>query len=141
MVQILQLELTPSPTTPASIPALTSTPSKRARKEQEGSSPQRSLKRAKPSSSGGAKTEETLGGRSLISRMSSVERVNPTTMIPRIALPSLPSFLKDYMVCQRPVIITGAMQGWPAMGGGRFADRCWSNMAYLKRVAGLRTGT
>ena len=37
-----------------------------------------------------------------------------------------------------PVIVTGAMEHWPAMGA-LGPQRSWSNMAYLKSVAGRRT--
>ena len=33
-----------------------------------------------------------------------------------------------------PVVLTGCMDDWPAM-----TCRPWSDMSYLKRVAGLRT--
>ncbi|CAM9723357.1 unnamed protein product, partial [Phaeothamnion confervicola] len=36
--------------------------------------------------------------------------------LPRVHCPSLTAFLRDYMQQARPVIITGAMNNWPALG-------------------------
>eukprot|EP00884_Botryococcus_braunii_P020764 jgi/Botrbrau1/7371/Bobra.0316s0015.3 len=54
---------------------------------------------------------------------------------PRERLPSLECFLMDYMRgggTGKPVLITGAMEHWPAM------ER-WQDLGYLVRVAGPRT--
>jgi hypothetical protein len=52
--------------------------------------------------------------------------------IPRIPAPSLMTFLLSYMKTQTPVILTGAMEDWPAL-------HRWPDMNYLKHVAGPRT--
>jgi Cupin-like domain len=46
--------------------------------------------------------------------------------------PSLLCFLSTYMEQQRPVVIRGAMQHWPAL-------QQWHNFNYLKYKAGFRT--
>ncbi|EGG17288.1 transcription factor jumonji [Cavenderia fasciculata] len=55
-------------------------------------------------------------------------------MVERIRLPSLQSFKKDFMELDRPVVITDAMTAWPAC-----TTRHWSDLDYLKKVAGFRT--
>ncbi|GAM29066.1 hypothetical protein SAMD00019534_122420, partial [Acytostelium subglobosum LB1] len=55
-------------------------------------------------------------------------------MIPRLVAPPLQVFWNDNMKTHTPVVITGAMSHWPAL-----STRPWSNMSYLKRVAGMRT--
>jgi hypothetical protein len=60
-------------------------------------------------------------------------------MIPiqRVAMPSLETFATEYLARSIPVIITGAMEHWPAMGkDGK--GRGWSDLSYLERVAGRR---
>ncbi|GAQ89752.1 hypothetical protein KFL_005580040 [Klebsormidium nitens] len=52
--------------------------------------------------------------------------------IPRRHVPSLEAFLCEHMLAERPVIVTGVVTQWPAF-------RRWGDLAYLKRVAGLRT--
>ncbi|KAL4422327.1 hypothetical protein ABPG75_008524 [Micractinium tetrahymenae] len=47
-------------------------------------------------------------------------------------LPSLEAFWRDYMSTETPVVISGAMEDWPAL-------RRWADPAYLIRVAGPRT--
>ena len=54
--------------------------------------------------------------------------------IKRISAPSISKFLNDHINPSIPVIITGAMNHWPAMSG----ERRWSNLNYLRRVAGPR---
>lgn len=49
----------------------------------------------------------------------------------RSSLP-LESFLRDYFLANRPVIITDCMSHWPAITK-------WKDVDYLKRVAGDRT--
>ncbi|CBJ29518.1 conserved unknown protein [Ectocarpus siliculosus] len=55
--------------------------------------------------------------------------------IRRIIMPPLDVFRRDYMQAETPVILSGVLDGWPAMG----ASRSWSNPSYLKKVAGRRT--
>ncbi|KAL4425057.1 hypothetical protein ABPG77_001835 [Micractinium sp. CCAP 211/92] len=47
-------------------------------------------------------------------------------------LPSLEAFWRDYMSQGTPVVISGAMEDWPALSR-------WADPAYLVRVAGPRT--
>jgi len=56
--------------------------------------------------------------------------------IPRIQAPSMEKFLTQYMIPRTPVILVGVLDSWPA-----FVDpkRRWSNLQYLKSVAGRRT--
>lgn len=54
--------------------------------------------------------------------------------VERIRRPSMERFLRDYMQKGVPVIITGGMDGWPAMN-----ERAWANLDYLKSIAGPRT--
>uniref|UniRef100_A0A6B2L7B5 JmjC domain-containing protein 5 n=1 Tax=Arcella intermedia TaxID=1963864 RepID=A0A6B2L7B5_9EUKA len=61
--------------------------------------------------------------------------LNPSLEIPRVKVPSLTCFLRNYMSCKKPVIITGLMANWPALGGAR----SWNNFSYLKSIAGMRT--
>jgi hypothetical protein len=42
-------------------------------------------------------------------------------------------------VSREPVVITGAMEFWPALGRAAGPDRSWKDVRYLRRVAGLRT--
>ncbi|KDO29929.1 hypothetical protein SPRG_05119 [Saprolegnia parasitica CBS 223.65] len=60
------------------------------------------------------------------------------TIIECISPPSMTVFRERYMRPHRPVVIRGAMDHWPAMGLDG-AQRGWSNLQYLKRVAGMRT--
>lgn len=60
--------------------------------------------------------------------------------IPRVHCPSLNNFLAEYMQKSVPVILTGCMDAWPASGKlEEYKDRAWSNLEYVKSVAGLRT--
>ena len=54
--------------------------------------------------------------------------------LPRLRLPPLAYFFNECMQPGQPAVLTGAMAGWPAM-----SSRPWSDLAYLKRVAGHRT--
>jgi Cupin-like domain len=57
----------------------------------------------------------------------------PCTRVPLLLqAPSLLCFLSIYMEQQRPVVIRGAMQHWPAL-------QQWHNFNYLKFKAGFRT--
>jgi lysine-specific demethylase 8 len=47
--------------------------------------------------------------------------------VERIRRPSMERFLREYMQKGIPVIITGGMDGWPAMN-----ERAWANLNYLK---------
>eukprot|EP00903_Cladosiphon_okamuranus_P019922 g18309.t1 len=55
--------------------------------------------------------------------------------IQRITMPPLDVFQRDYMETATPVILSGVLDGWPAMG----ATRNWSNPSYMRAVAGRRT--
>ena len=39
----------------------------------------------------------------------------------------------------QPVILTGAMEFWPALGRAAGLGHAWKDVNYLRRVAGLRT--
>jgi len=54
------------------------------------------------------------------------------TEIPRVNAPSLLEFKSKIMKSRSPVIVTNAMNAWPAM-------KRWSDVSYLRRVAGHRT--
>ncbi|KAL6073144.1 Lysine-specific demethylase 8 [Balamuthia mandrillaris] len=62
--------------------------------------------------------------------------LNSKCGIERVHVPSLERFYKDFMSKERPVIVTGLMDTWPAL---QDEQRRWSNLEYLKRVAGCRT--
>ncbi len=53
--------------------------------------------------------------------------IRPDFEIQRIQEPSMMDFYKNYMKAEKPVIITGAMDSWPAMN-----ERSWSDLQYLK---------
>ena len=53
---------------------------------------------------------------------------------PLLRLPSLAFFFNEHMVPSRPAVLTGVIDGWPAC-----STRPWSNLEYLKSVAGHRT--
>ena len=59
----------------------------------------------------------------------------PRKAIMRVEAPSLSEFLEQHMNTRVPVILTGAMEHWPALGPG---ERAWSDLDYLRRVAGQR---
>eukprot|EP00026_Physarum_polycephalum_P005170 Phypoly_transcript_05200.p1 GENE.Phypoly_transcript_05200~~Phypoly_transcript_05200.p1 ORF type:complete len:411 (-),score=58.03 Phypoly_transcript_05200:13-1245(-) len=60
--------------------------------------------------------------------------INPEYEIKRVAAPSMQQFFREYMTPKIPVIITGCMDHWPALN-----QRDWSDLEYLKKVAGMRT--
>ena len=44
------------------------------------------------------------------------------------------------MYDSKPVIITGALEHWPALGKqSEYKGRAWKNIEYLRKVAGFRT--
>ncbi|KAG7386156.1 Lysine-specific demethylase 8 [Phytophthora pseudosyringae] len=57
----------------------------------------------------------------------------------RLEIPTLEEFRRDVMLQNEPVIITGAMEFWPALGRAAGSERAWKDVKYLRRVAGLRT--
>nr|SVE75826.1 EOG090X0844 [Daphnia hispanica] len=59
-------------------------------------------------------------------------QLNKENLIETVHAPSIEAFLLDIMG-KKPVVITGAMDFWPAMGDSR-----WS-VNYLRKVAGYRT--
>lgn len=59
--------------------------------------------------------------------------LNVNCLIQRCECPSLMKFQKEFFNCKCPVIITGAMDHWPAR-----SSRFWS-IDYIKQVAGTRT--
>uniref|UniRef100_A0A8C8HEQ4 Lysine (K)-specific demethylase 8 n=1 Tax=Oncorhynchus tshawytscha TaxID=74940 RepID=A0A8C8HEQ4_ONCTS len=63
----------------------------------------------------------------------SVPVVKQALAVPRIHCPSLESFKKDYLDPQKPVILEGIIDHWPA-----FKNHPWS-IEYLQTVAGCRT--
>uniref|UniRef100_M4BPS2 JmjC domain-containing protein n=1 Tax=Hyaloperonospora arabidopsidis (strain Emoy2) TaxID=559515 RepID=M4BPS2_HYAAE len=56
-----------------------------------------------------------------------------------VKMPTLDEFRHRIMMQNKPVIITGAMEFWPALGRAAGPDRAWKNEEYIRRVAGLRT--
>jgi lysine-specific demethylase 8 len=64
--------------------------------------------------------------------------IDKSREIERVLLPDLMQFKYKYMDRGQPVIVTGAMEAWPAMGvdGG---SRSWENLDYIVGVAGHRT--
>jgi hypothetical protein len=72
------------------------------------------------------------------SKRQRVEAVGGLPQVPRARQPSLLEFLMRYMRPRVPVVLTGCMDAWPAMGRlPEYAGRCWSDMRYIKKV-GLR---
>lgn len=59
--------------------------------------------------------------------------INPAHAVPRIHCPSLERFRSDFLDPQKPVIIEGITDHWPA-----FAEHPWS-IDYLRTIAGCRT--
>nr|SVE75196.1 EOG090X0844 [Daphnia dolichocephala] len=59
-------------------------------------------------------------------------QLNKEKLVETVHLPTIETFLLDIMG-KKPVVITGAMDYWPAMGESR-----WS-ISYLRKVAGYRT--
>ena len=60
-------------------------------------------------------------------------RIEPKQEIERCHCPSLETFTREFLSRKRPVIITGAMDFWPAL-----SSRQWT-MDYIKDKAGYRT--
>ncbi|KAF0743332.1 hypothetical protein AaE_008548, partial [Aphanomyces astaci] len=61
------------------------------------------------------------------------------TPLARVDAPSMHAFLTSYMHSNEPVIITGAMNQWPALGKTHGGQRQWANLNYLRQVAGRRS--
>ncbi|KAI7803201.1 lysine-specific demethylase 8 [Triplophysa rosa] len=59
--------------------------------------------------------------------------INPARAVPRIQCPSLERFRSDFLDPQKPTIIEGIINHWPA-----FTEHPWS-IDYLRSVAGCRT--
>ncbi|GIL48569.1 hypothetical protein Vafri_5055 [Volvox africanus] len=57
---------------------------------------------------------------------------SPGRRVPTVERPGLEDFLTSYMVPEQPVVITGAMEHWPAMTR-------WGDLSYLEHAAGCRT--
>ncbi|GLI66311.1 hypothetical protein VaNZ11_010086, partial [Volvox africanus] len=57
---------------------------------------------------------------------------SPGSRVPAVERPGLEDFLMSYMVPEQPVVVTGAMEHWPAMTR-------WGNLSYLEHAAGCRT--
>lgn len=49
--------------------------------------------------------------------------------IPTITCPSLESFYDDYLLADKPVVLKGCVEHWPAMAG----DRSWKNLNYINK--------
>src|SRR5690606_2039441 len=58
--------------------------------------------------------------------------------IPRVSRLSLQEFEEKYLKKQVPVIITDALEDWPAMRP-KEEERSWENIDYIRRIAGYRT--
>ncbi|KAG7400693.1 Bardet-Biedl syndrome 7 protein [Phytophthora boehmeriae] len=57
----------------------------------------------------------------------------------KLEMPTLEDFRRNVMLNNKPVVITGAMEFWPALGRKAGPDRAWKDLRYLRRVAGFRT--
>eukprot|EP01102_Stenamoeba_stenopodia_P008237 TRINITY_DN234_c5_g1_i1.p1 TRINITY_DN234_c5_g1~~TRINITY_DN234_c5_g1_i1.p1 ORF type:complete len:509 (+),score=155.15 TRINITY_DN234_c5_g1_i1:47-1528(+) len=66
-----------------------------------------------------------------------VKEMRADRQIVRIRTPSMETFLRQHMLPRTPVILTGVMETWPAYAED--SSRRWSNLQYLKSVAGRRT--
>ncbi|DBA03708.1 TPA: hypothetical protein N0F65_004125 [Lagenidium giganteum] len=75
-----------------------------------------------------------------IQENSSRPKKEPTLLFPimRVSLPSLEEFRTRFMQTNTPVIITNAMEAWPALGRND-PRRSWRCLEYLRKTAGLRT--
>ncbi|KAG3174172.1 Bardet-Biedl syndrome 7 protein [Phytophthora idaei] len=62
-----------------------------------------------------------------------------TFPVRRLEMPTLEEFRHNVMLQNEPVVITGAMEFWPALGRAAGQERAWKDVKYLRRVAGLRT--
>ncbi|CAM9244870.1 unnamed protein product [Scytosiphon promiscuus] len=67
--------------------------------------------------------------------MKKAKRDSTSGEIRRIRMPPLDVFQREYMETATPVILSGVLDGWPAMG----ASHDWSNPSYIRSVAGRRT--
>ncbi|CAH0473695.1 unnamed protein product [Peronospora belbahrii] len=70
-----------------------------------------------------------------------IEAQRPQLRFPiqRMKMPTLEEFCYHMMLRNEPVILTGAMEFWPALGRAAGPNRAWKSIKYLRRVAGLRT--
>ncbi|CAM9549474.1 unnamed protein product [Discosporangium mesarthrocarpum] len=92
------------------------------------------------------------GGQDLPGHCLDQQPVRDCDEIPRVHCPSLASF-QQYMETATPVILTGVMDHWPALGHPEQCpdrkekmdgapgthSRAWSDLSYLRRIAGRRT--
>ncbi|KAL3669651.1 hypothetical protein V7S43_005035 [Phytophthora oleae] len=62
-----------------------------------------------------------------------------TSPVRRLEMPTLEEFRRNVMLQSEPVVITGAMEFWPALGRTAGPERAWADVKYLRRIAGLRT--
>ncbi|XP_017563026.1 lysine-specific demethylase 8 [Pygocentrus nattereri] len=60
-------------------------------------------------------------------------QIDAAVSVPRVKCPALESFRSDFLVPQKPVILEGIIEHWPA-----FREHMWS-IDYLRVVAGCRT--
>ncbi|KAL7830653.1 hypothetical protein SRHO_G00317800 [Serrasalmus rhombeus] len=60
-------------------------------------------------------------------------QIDAAVSVPRVKCPALESFRSDFLVPQKPVILEGIIDHWPA-----FREHMWS-IDYLRVVAGCRT--
>ncbi|KAL4086254.1 hypothetical protein PRIC1_014384 [Phytophthora ramorum] len=68
-----------------------------------------------------------------------VDEQKLTFPVRRLEMPTLEEFRRNVMLQNEPVVITGAMEFWPALGHAAGPDRAWKDVQYLRRVAGQRT--
>ena len=61
----------------------------------------------------------------LASKTANVPLIDPDHRIPLVYLPSLESFHQSYMQCRTPVVVSGAMDTWPA-----YSARKWRYSTY-----------
>ncbi|KAI9996187.1 hypothetical protein PInf_013570 [Phytophthora infestans] len=62
-----------------------------------------------------------------------------TVPVRRLKMPTLEEFRRTVTLQNEPVVITGAMEFWPALGRVAGPERAWKSVEYLRRIAGLRT--
>jgi hypothetical protein len=111
--------------------------SKRKRGEEQQSKPHVRLKEA---SSNSSPSRPSSSSSSSFSSRFPPQDIPIERQIPRIETPSLERFLRDYMKPRAPVILTRSIDDWRAIAGTvEDPTQRWSNLEYLKSVAGRRT--
>ncbi|KAI9906502.1 hypothetical protein PsorP6_016586 [Peronosclerospora sorghi] len=68
-----------------------------------------------------------------------VEEMNLSFPVQRLEMPTLEYFREHLMMQNKPAVLKGAMEFWPALGRAAGPDHAWKNLKNLRRVAGMRT--